>query len=80
MRIFLVTGAQFMTRLLPSNLSCVTGELVHESGMACTVAVAYLVKPRGVVLEFFDAGQRRQYRGLVLAIPLASRTASRRLR
>ena len=80
MRIFLVTGAQFMTRLLPPNLSCVTGELVHESGMACTVAVSGLVKSRGVVVEFFDAGQRRQYRALVLAIPLAPRTADWRPR
>ena len=36
-----------------------------------------LVKSRGLVVGSVDPGQRRQYRGLVLAVPQAARTAGR---
>jgi len=40
--------------------------------MACAVKVPGLVKSRGLVVGSVDPGQRRQYRGLVRAVPLAS--------
>jgi hypothetical protein len=51
-RIFLVTGPRFMTELPPLNVGCMTGEVVNESAVACTVAVSGLVKSRDLVVEF----------------------------
>src|ERR1700704_5902667 len=64
---------RFVTELLQSNVSSVTGGVVHEFGMAGAVkfAVSFpgLVKSPGLVVESVNPGQRRQYRGLVLAVP-----------
>ena len=48
--------------------------------MAGAVKFPGLVKSAGLVVGSADAGQRRQYRGLVLAVPPASGTAGRQSR
>src|SRR5580692_10763780 len=70
----------FMTELLYSNVSSVTCGAAHEFGMAGAVRFPGLVKSPSLVVESADAGQRSKYRGLVLAVPPAPRTADRRFR
>src|SRR5438309_8910320 len=60
-----------MTGLLQSNVSSVKCGAVHEFGMAGAVKFPGLVKSPGLVVEPADPGQRRQYRGLVRAVPPA---------
>src|SRR5450631_2778886 len=71
---------RFMTELLQSNVSSVTPGAVHELGMAGAVKFPGLVKSAGLVVGSVDPGQRRKYRGLVLAVPPAPRTADWRSR
>src|SRR6202048_3198528 len=66
---------RFMTEFLQSNVSSVTRGAVHEFGMAGAVKFPGLVKSPGLVVGSVDPGQRRKYRGLVLAVPPAPRTA-----
>src|SRR5882762_9498160 len=71
---------RFVTELLQSNVSSVKCGAVHEFGMAGAVKFPGLVKSPGLVVGSVDHGQRRKYRGLVLAVPPAPRTADWRSR
>src|SRR6267154_1764470 len=87
-RYFCRDWPRFVTELQQSNVSSVTRGAIDEFGMAGTLRFALrfalkfpcLVKSPGLVVEFVDVGQRRQYRGLVPAVPKAARTADRRSR
>src|ERR1700694_6058440 len=70
----------FVTELLQSSVSSVTRGAAHESGMAGAVKFPGLVKSPGLVVGSVDPGQRRKYRGLVLDVPPAPRTADWRSR
>src|SRR4030088_1506027 len=69
-----------MTDLLHSNISSITRGAVHDFGMAGAIDFPGLVKSPGLVVESADCSQRRKYRGLVLAVPQAARTADGRSR
>src|SRR3984893_8961648 len=73
-------GSRFVTELLQASVGSVTRGAVHECGMAGAVKVPGLVKSPGLVVGSVDPGQRREYRGLVLALPPAPRTADRQSR
>src|SRR5438128_11313600 len=78
--IFVVTDREFVTELLQPNVSSVTRGAVDESGMALAAKFPGLVKSPGLVVGPVDRGQRRQYRGLVGAVPLAPRATGWRSR
>src|SRR5882724_1392888 len=71
---------RFVTEILQSNVSSVTRGAVHEFGMAGAGKFPGLVKSSGLVVGSVDRGQRRKYRGLVLAVPPVPRTADWRSR
>src|SRR6266851_8353813 len=73
-------GPRSMTELMQSGVSLVTRGAVHEFGMAGAVKFPSLVKSRGLMVGSVDHGQRSKYRGLVLAVPRAPRTADRQSR
>src|SRR4051812_4851492 len=88
--IFCRGWTQSMTELLQASISLVTFGATHEFGMADAVkfpvrfpvSFAGLVKSPGLVVGPADHGQRRKYRGLVLAVPSApaGRQCRRRIR
>jgi hypothetical protein len=69
-----------MTELLQSSVSSIARGVIHEFEIAGAVKFACMVKPAGVVVGHVDAGEQRQYRGLVLAVPLPPGTAGRQFR
>src|ERR1700730_3777223 len=72
---FVVTRPRFVTELLRSNVSSVTRGARHEFGMAGAVKFPGLVESLGLVVGSVDPGERRKYRGLVLAVLPAPGTA-----
>src|SRR5262245_14850022 len=58
-----------VTKKLRLDVGSVTCGVIHELAMAGAVEISGLVESGGAVVGSADAGERRQYRGLVRAVP-----------